>query len=1325
MKVRLIIYIICIVAGTSALSGASGYQFRHLPADMHLSSKLVNAIYQDDEGFVYFGTASGLDRYDGYSVRAYIRDDADSTSLHDSYIEDLMRAPDGRIWVRAGGTYSIFDPALDRFDRRVDSVYRSMGVEATPSYVAFGSDGSCWMAVEGDGVYHRRNKMTVKVDDPDGLLRRSQPCDLADVGQGRMLYVDMDGNMVFLDGRTSRISGTARVPGAKDTPRLVYTAYADREGLVWIFSQNGLWLYDDAAAGWHDSYGGAPLPQGHVMAVMQDRLGRIWIGYDHNGLAIIEKNGRTQHVASVVDDARTLSSNTVTVLMEDRTGSVWIGSRKNGISIYDDSAFKFDFTPFPDVNCIVPDTDGNLWLGTDSKGLICWNKATGVSRTVDTARPGRMPDAIVCLEVAPDGSVWAGTFSGGLLRVDRAGRLTRFTTAEGLASDNVWSVDCRPDGTLLLGTLGGGLQVYDPATRRTTVYNPSNSALESEYVSSVAAAPDGRYYFGTSGGLGVYDPADGSIQTRTGNVSGSQSFVNANINHVMVDSRGLLWVATREGLAGYDGAPDSIHRVPVGPGRFVLGVAEDDNHTVWVSAGSELMSVTVSTDTLDNGRSFDIHTYDSSDGLQTCDFNQRSLCLTPDGEMLVGGFYGVNSFRPNSIKFGTVEPRVYFTGLSLFNDEVKVGDVRHGRVPLPRRLGELDEIELDYSDNEFAVTFATDCYVKPEKTVYYYKLDGFNDDWRQLAGNAHRVAYTNLSPGRYTLHVKAFSGDGVASSNVASLGIVIRPPFYATTTAKVLYALLIVGLIFFAFRQIRIHEQRLSRRRERREAIRKQEELDQLKFRFFTNVSHELRTPLTLITAPLDSLLKKDCDADTREKLDIIHDNASRLLYLVNQLLDFRKNEVAGLTLNPSRGDIVRFVRSICDSFVSLSDARHIHLTFFSSIDSLTVDFDEDKMSKIVMNLLSNAFKFTPENGRVDVSLSLAGTNLEISIADTGCGISDKDKQRIFERFYQAGAGKHPAGGTGIGLSLVAEYVRLHGGTVSVADNAQRGAVFTVSIPVHDADVRGDAHGERRADGNSTSEAVAPDMPRLLVADDNPDLLRFMVSELNTEYTVVTAADGNEALAEVQRAKPDVIVSDLMMPGMDGIELCRRLKSDDTTASIPLLILTAKHEVAAKIEGLTLGADDYMTKPFNIDELRLRMKKLLDLRGRGARRALIDPEPQSIAITSLDEKLIERAVNYVDEHMQRPDLSVEELSAELGMSRVHLYKRLKQITGKTPIEFIRVLRLKRAAQLLRESQLNISEIAYRCGFNNPKYFSRYFKEEFGVLPSVYQEKEGK
>lgn len=1327
MKKRTLLYIICVMLAAVSLEAASGYQFRHLPADMHLSSKLINAIYQDDDGFVYFGTASGLDRYDGYSVRSYARDDSDSTSLHDSFVEEIQRAPDGRIWVRAGGSYSIFDPRTERFNRDVASEFRTMGMTAIPSLVTFGPGGSCWMYVAGDGLYHYRNNATVRVDDPDGLFTKAEACTLVPVGDSRVVFTDKSGRMVFVDARTSRISGTVRVPGSEQIVGQYYSAYADREGLVWMYSTDGLWLFGPDDNTWYDSFGGTRLPQGHVMDVMQDRAGRMWIGFDHSGLAVMEKNGRVQRIVSDGADERTLGSNTVTVLMEDRMGTIWAGSRKSGVSLYNDNTFKFDFTPFPDVNCIAAGTDGALWLGTDSKGLFCWDRGAGSVRNIDISRAGRMPDAVV--SIAPDsaGNIWAGTFGGGLLKVDRGGHIQRLTTADGLTSDNIWAVRPMADGTLMLATLGGGAQRYDPVTRVSTVYSPEVSDIGSEFVNSIAEGPDGKVYMATANGMSVLNPATGDIENLLGNRAGTAHFLNPNVNQVMCDSRGLVWLATREGLNVYDVAADSVYTPTLGPARrFVLGVAEDANHAVWVSVGSELVSVAVSPGASGDGWTFDIHSYDSSDGLQTCDFNQRSLLALPGGDMMVGGFYGVNSFRPDGIKFNTMAPRVYFTRLMLFNEEVRVGDERDGRVLLPERLSRLEAVELDYSDNEFAVAFATDNYVNPEKTVYYYRLDGFSEDWRMLPDNANKVAYTNLAPGRYTLRVKACSGDGVASSNVASLGIVIRPPFYATPLAKFIYVVLALALAFGAFRLVRRHERRLSRRRERREAALKQEELDQLKFRFFTNVSHELRTPLTLITAPLDSLLKKPLDDDMREKLELIHGNADRLMRMVNQLLDFRKNEVAGLTLNPSRGDIVRYVRSVCDSFLPLAEAKHIHLTFFSSVQRLMMDFDEDMVAKIVINILGNAFKFTPSDGRVDVALTLVDNNLEITIADTGCGISDADKKRIFERFYQGGDGRSAGGGTGIGLSLVAEFVRLHGGTVAVADSAVRGAVFTVTLPVRGGDEGDDAHEERPAgDAGAPTAGPATGIPRLLVVDDNPDLLRFMSSELSGDYAVVTAADGNEALAEVARYRPDIVISDLMMPGMDGIELCRRLKSDPATAGVPLLILTAKHEVSAKIEGLTLGADDYMTKPFNIDVLRLRLKKLLDLRGRGAQRALIDPEPQSLAITSLDEQLIERAVRYVDDNMNRPDLSVEELAAELGMSRVHLYKRLKQITGKTPIEFIRVLRLKRAAQLLRESQLNISEIAYRCGFNNPKYFSRYFKEEFGVLPSVYQEKEGK
>jgi DNA-binding response OmpR family regulator len=385
--------------------------------------------------------------------------------------------------------------------------------------------------------------------------------------------------------------------------------------------------------------------------------------------------------------------------------------------------------------------------------------------------------------------------------------------------------------------------------------------------------------------------------------------------------------------------------------------------------------------------------------------------------------------------------------------------------------------------------------------------------------------------------------------------------------------------------------------------------------------------------------------------------------------------------------------------------------------------FDGDKLSKILLNLLSNAFKFTPDGGRVDVALTVEGSNLIIKVADTGIGIADADKERIFETFYQTDTTK--SSGSGIGLSLVSEYVKLHDGTVKVVDNVGGGSVFIVAIPIrHQASKGTDTAVAATNDDVLATDDKANNKPVALVVDDNVDLQNFLRGELSDKYCVMTASNGRIALEKMAQRQPDIILTDLMMPEMDGIELCRRVKSDEKYAAIPLIVISAKHDEQAKVEGLTLGADDYITKPFNCDLLMLRMKKLIELSRKGVQRTLIEPEPTPIQVTSLDEKLIEAAVKYVEANMDRADLSVEELSRELGMSRVHLYKRMRQVTGKTPTEFIRILRLKRAAQLLRESQLNVSEIAYKVGFNNPKYFSNYFKEEFGVLPSVYQDREG-
>jgi len=590
------------------------------------------------------------------------------------------------------------------------------------------------------------------------------------------------------------------------------------------------------------------------------------------------------------------------------------------------------------------------------------------------------------------------------------------------------------------------------------------------------------------------------------------------------------------------------------------------------------------------------------------------------------------------------------------------------------------------------------------------------------------------------LRVKAINSDGYVGIKEATLGIVVNPPFWMSWWAYLLYAVGLVVVLFLARYRMLKREREKFHLQQIENEVAKNEEINNMKFRFFTNVSHELRTPLTLIISPLEGMLKETTDELQSTRLQLMYRNAQRLLHLVNQLLDFRKGEMSTHQLSLSEGDIISYVHSVCNSFLLMADKKHIQFSFFSGIDTFSMAFDADKVGKIVMNLLSNAFKFTPEGGRVTVMIEhVAGTPdiLEIKIADTGIGISDVDKEHIFERFYQADhKGVEETTGNGIGLSLVRDFVTLHEGEVKVFDNIGMGSVFVIQFPVKHVEIQvqlpeetgmpvGDEEDKEMKE-EAREETERKNFPLLLIVDDNEDFRIFMRYSLELQYRVKLAVNGKEAWEMMQEELPDLVISDVMMPQMDGNELCRLIKQDKRTAHIPVILLTARQNTEAKLEGLQTGADDYVTKPFNMTILVLRIRKLIELsRYHRVTQGMIDPAPSEIVITSLDEKLIEKAIKYVEDNMSRTELSVEELSRELGMSRVHLYKKLLQITGKTPIEFIRVIRLKRAAQLLRESQLHVSEVAFEVGFNNPKYFSRYFKDEFGVLPSVYQEKEGK
>lgn len=1128
----------------------------------------------------------------------------------------------------------------------------------------------------------------------------------------------------------------------QDSPQelIDFSLFVDREDCIWIYGISGVWVYDLRTGKWNERVTAHWKNRSDfVHTITQDAKGRIWMGKDYSGIDILSKaDGNIVSVCSEKDTDRSLSHNTVYTLYTDKDGIVWAGTYKKGISYYGESIFKFEIDYVGDVTSIEAEGEYKAWLGTNDNGVLLWNYATRqVEKHFDL---GEYP--VVTLMKAHDGKLWIGTFNGGLYYIE-GNRIHAFKAGAetGLISNKIWTLQEDRKGNIWIGLLDAGIQCLDPSDNTFKTFDLKRAGLDDYHMASLCLTDENDLIAGTaSQGVAVIDLENYKVKALLCETDGT-GLAHNEINQVFKDSRGLIWIATRGGLDVYNvktGKLRGFAGIMPDNGGIVAGVTEDANGDMWITSARQLIHLNVLKDQKGNYQ-FIPHVYNDKDGLQNCDFNLRSIRRLHNGVILVGGLYGINVFSPENVHYNKQLPKVLFTRLSLFNKEVRVGESVGGHVLLPEALNRINKLKLEYRQNIFTISFASDNLFLPEKTCYMYQLEGFNKEWLSLPEGIHSVTFTNLAPGNYVLNVKAVNSDGYVGKEVAHLNIEVLPPFWMSWWAYVLYVLAGIGLLFLARRQILKRERERFRLHQIELEVAKNEEVNNMKFRFFTNISHELRTPLTLIIAPLEQMLKEEGDGNRKVRLQLMYRNAHRLLMLVNQLLDFRKGEMSSHHLSLSEGDIISYIQGVCDSFLLMADKKQIHFSFFSSVDHFTMAFDADKMGKIVMNLLANAFKFTPEGGRVTVMLEHIQEDkelIEIKVADTGIGISDVDKEHIFDRFYQTenkDMGEN-AGGTGIGLSLVHDFVTLHGGNVTVFDNIGKGSVFVVHIPVKHVDVQ--YHPVNtipvsallpESSEKTTDEADRSQFPLLLVVDDNEDFRTFMESSLGLQYRVKLASNGKEAWNILQNGDemPDLVVSDIMMPEMDGNELCRLIKENKRTAHIPVILLSAKQTTESKVEGLSIGADDYVTKPFNMTILVLRIRKLIELSRYNASKGTIDPAPSEIVITSLDEKLIEKAIKYVEDNISRSDLSVEELSRELGMSRVHLYKKMLQITGKTPIEFIRVIRLKRAAQLLRDSQLHVSEIAFQVGFNNPKYFSRYFKEEFGVLPSTYQEKEGK
>ena len=1294
---------------------ATDYHAQRIEVPEDVISNNVNTIVKGSDGFIWFGSASGLVRYDGYGFLVYHPYDA-PTSRPD-YISAIAEDPRGCLWVRTDGSeFFRFDVATETFVADVDAKLREYGVESYPKHMLATSDKALWIFA-GNGVYvlpaNADKAVAIDIDDSFKCEELANVC----VSDKYVAAVSRNGLVYVFDRASSSYKYTVDInshhPLASQALNLA--AYVDKDDRLWVWATSSLWVYDLRTGSFADTSVLTALLPGVYRAFVQDDKGRMWVARDHHGIDLVERAESGMALSPRQVDG--IDNQSVTCLYQDDNGTIWIGTTKYGLYKCDAAASKFSLMSLPDVNVIAQGPGNTAWVGTDANWLYVWDYTRGTVRHVDRADKRMSDKAVTCLLDDGAGGVYVGCYEGGLTHVMSNGSERRYSMADGLLTDNVWALAIDRNRRLWVGTLGYGLQYLDEATGRFVSVGSSDSSDGANYISSLAFDKNGNLYIGTGYGITVLDAKSGEMRKIDQDI-----FASVHVNQVMIDSRGILWVATRNGLNYYVPETGKVGLISLGTSadnRHIHGVVQGSDGSIWASIGSMIGNIKIKDIAAGD---YKVTIYNRGDGLLGSDYNQRSFAMLGSGIMACGGLHGITYFAPKDFEFNMRVPQVMFSALYINGYRIQPQQELDGRVVIDESLSRTPVINIPASAVNFVIHFATDQYSMPQKMTYMYRLEGGSDDWIVCQPGTNFVSYDKLPHGKYTLLVKAINADGVESGEPASISIVVHPPFWATIWAKLLYCLLAVALIYGIYYVVRRKERHIFVERQKQEEIEKQEQINQMKLRFFTNISHELRTPLTLIISPLERMLKEDNTPAQQQRLETMYRNANMLLNLVNQILDMRKIEMYGLKLNPRNADVMSVITLTASNFTAMAQSRNIRLSVKCMPERCNMEIDSDKIAKIVSNLISNSLKFTPDGGEIDVDAHVADGSLQLVVADTGIGIPEEEKGRIFERFYQSDNNNDVNTGTGIGLNMVWEYVHLHGGEITVADNpAGQGTVFTITIPIKQAE---------RALVEDVVPAAAPepaerDKDLILVVDDNPDITALLTDTLSEDYTVISASNGKSAWVKILEHKPTLVITDVMMPEVDGIELCRRIKSDVSTAAIPVIMLTAKNDISSTLQGLSIGADDYMTKPYNTEELLLRISKLIRLCKSGMHRALIEPKPSEIKISSVDEKLIGKAVEYVEANIGDPDLSVEMLSQHLGMSRVNLYKKMLNITGMPPIQFIRVMRLKRGAQLLRESQMYISEIAFSIGFSSAKYFSKYFKEEYGMSPSEYQQTYGK
>lgn len=1348
---------------------AQSFDFSHLDNSNGLSNNQVECIFKDSRGFMWFGTNQGLNRYDGTNFKVYKHTRNDPASIPFDRVTYIQEDAEGRLWLQIGNTnYIVYDFKTENFIQNIDSLVTKMGLPPSPAIVEIDINKNFYIYYQNKGIY-KYNVETAKyvIFNQSKQGQNLSPGEIIDFrASNQYIWV------LYKDGLIERYNEKTNLADIRNTFFKENSQNSTIEKSLFIDSDNDVWVYPgvaDKGSAYYDTRlnkwiflnkdSEIALSSNFFRCMDQDHEGLIWIGTDHGGLNIFDKSKKKITVLrNNVYNGNSISQNSIISIFCDNDGIVWIGTYKKGISYYHPNMFKFKKSPLFyhfkedsdtfDCNSLYKDDTNNLWIGTNGRGLIKYNEDKQSIETFNynASNPQSISaDIITSLMEDHSKTLWIGTFLGGLNSYNGK-NFTRYqineTDSNSISGKSVYGLAEDKDNNLWIGTLGGGVNKLNSSRTHFERYTVLNTPpLYSDYILSVYTDINKNIYLSTDRGVNIIDSKTKQIAPYFKEQIQQDSLTDILSNNVLVDSRNLTWIATDNGLNIYNPSNNKFIYITVKeglPSDEVVSLIEDNNHNIWVGTRNGLACIHCQY--ANNVLNYTITYFDAKDGLPSSICNQNAIFKDKNGIIYVGSTNGYVSFDPNNIAFNEYIPKPRFTELLIANQTIKPDEKYNGRVIITESITYLEEITLNYKETNFTLLFSALNYIHPDKNYYKYMLEGLDRDWIEIKNGVGAASYSNLNPGTYKLIVYAGNNDGVWSDSPLIMKIIVKPPFWLTWWAFFIYfILLVIVLRFFILYKLNKQKHEFKQAQKIMEAN-KIHEVDELKFRFFTNISHEFKTPITLILTPLEKLLKEPHSAEQETLLTIMRKNALSLLNMVNEILDFRKLDLNKMNLHLSAGDIILVVKDICQSFSSLAADKSIKFTFTTYLKELQMDFDPEKMSKILINLLSNAFKYT-EEGHIDVSIGIteemqkdAKKQLSINISDTGIGIDEKYFGKIFDRFYRIEQSqKNNQAGTGVGLHLVSEYVKLHNGEISVESTLGKGSTFTVLIPIdnptykesksQDVIYSGDTLDTVPSKDNAVS-AKESNLPLLLIVDDNEDFREFMKSLFIRFYQIVTANDGEEAAQIILDQLPDIILCDVMMPKMDGYELCRKIKSDIRTSHIPIILLTAKSSEENQYSGIEAGADDYISKPFNIDMLTLKISKIIERQKKNQHnfKKKIEISPSEIEIMTMDEKFVKKAISIVEENMSNADFLVEDLCREMAMSRVYFYKKILALTDKSPSEFIRFIRLKRAANLLEKSQMFVNEIAFQVGFNDPKYFRKYFKEEFGVTPNEYKKR---